>query len=78
MGHTKQLRLTTLVLFRRHRCKLSIMKTVRDIKVAQRELHEGKEETQKEGASDTHPIRCPCWKTWQKQVDHKNVIDLRI
>jgi hypothetical protein len=36
------------------------MKIVRDIKAAQRE---DKEETPKEGASDTHPIRWPYWKT---------------
>jgi hypothetical protein len=37
------------------------MTIVRYIKEAQGEDKE--EEIQKEGASDTHPIRCPYWKT---------------
>ncbi len=63
--HTKSLRLTTLVLFRSHRCELSVTREQceKHQKVVQRE---DKEETLKEGASNTHPIRCPCWKTWRK------------
>ncbi len=49
------------------------MRIVRDIKVAQRE---DTEETLKECASDTHPIQCPCWKTWQsdKTDTSKNLV----